>query len=42
MLDFIGLNNKIKIYISSMHKKQTPMYSGKQTRPLIVYDKDTH
>ena len=50
MLDFIelGLNikHKIKIYISSTHKKQTTMHSGKQTKPLILfnefYDKDAY
>jgi len=50
MLDFIepglDIKYKIKIYISSTHKKRTTMHSGKQTKPLILfsefYDKDTY
>jgi len=51
MLEFIelGLDIKrkiLKIYISSTHKKQTTMHSGKQATPLILfnefYDKDTY
>ena len=42
MLDFIqlGLNikHKIKIYISSTHKKQSTMHSGRQTKPLILFN----
>ena len=42
MLDFIelGLNikHKIKIYISSTHKKQTTMHSERQTKPLILFN----
>ena len=49
MLNFIELGldikHKIKIYVSSTHKKQT-MHSGKQTKPLILFsefcDKDTY
>ena len=40
MLDFIepglDIKYKIKIYISSTHKKRTTMHSGKQTKPLIL------
>jgi len=42
MIDFIELGldkkHKIKIYISSTYKKQTTMHSGKQTKPLILFN----
>ena len=49
MLNFIELGldvkHEIKIDVSSTHKKQTTMHSGRQTKPLILfnelYDKDT-
>ena len=36
---------QVKIYIASRHKKQTTMHSGKQIKPLTLfnefYDEDT-
>jgi len=43
MLDFIQLGldikHKIKIYISSTHEKQTTIHSGRQTKPLTLFNK---
>jgi len=46
MLDFtelgLDIKHKMKIYISSTHKKQTTMHCGRQTKPLILFSEFYH